>query len=341
MSTNVAVKAAMAQDSICQNRCTIGDSRLGDANCDGIINGLDFSFWRYEAIDGVKNVVNGQSIWSADFDCSGIVNIVDFSIWRKGSFDVIVPIPSGMPAYKISFDFDQEDVSLITSENLNKWRERLELAYSSYYELTGWAPYDGWPITIKSYSCIESSTWWSESVGACKYWAWAGQTIGWAKAYVKGELQKINNYDDWSFGILHEISHDFDKDGWNFDGEMMANFKMAYLLEKYNGKIEQNNIYYTGVDVMNYYKIANKGYNYAIANNVYTGDFITYVFLRIKDQIGGWETYKQIFRNVSTKSFNSNQERLAGFINEINSISGINVNNLLSDQEKSVIATFK
>jgi len=49
----------------------------GDANCDGVINILDFETWRREFL-GIDTTTK------ADFDSSGGVTILDFEIWRRG-----------------------------------------------------------------------------------------------------------------------------------------------------------------------------------------------------------------------------------------------------------------
>ena len=49
----------------------------GDANCDGLINILDFEIWRREFL-GI------DSTTKADFDSSGGITILDFEIWRRG-----------------------------------------------------------------------------------------------------------------------------------------------------------------------------------------------------------------------------------------------------------------
>lgn len=256
------------------------------------------------------------------------------------------PTPTPIPVSNngVNLILDSEDTSLITADNLNKWNDRLNTAYKNYAELTGYVPYNGGQISVKSYSCNVFSSLWDENTGACKYWAWAGQIIGWAKPYVKDELARVNDNDDWSFGILHEIGHIFDKYNWSFDSELMANFKMAYVVEINNANVSPgySRVYYTGSELINAWKPESEnGYDYAIKNNVYTGNFMNYILLKIKDQIGGWATYKKVFRNMSTKSFNSNKERLDGFMNEISLVSGISLNTLLSDQERAIIATFK
>ena len=49
----------------------------GDANCDGVINILDFEIWRREFL-------RIDTTTKADFDSSGGVSILDFEIWRRG-----------------------------------------------------------------------------------------------------------------------------------------------------------------------------------------------------------------------------------------------------------------
>jgi len=49
----------------------------GDANCDGVINILDFEIWRREFL-GIDTTTK------SDFDSSGGVTILDFEIWRRG-----------------------------------------------------------------------------------------------------------------------------------------------------------------------------------------------------------------------------------------------------------------
>lgn len=51
----------------------------GDADCNNIIDLIDFEIWRKE-FTGALNTKN------ADFDSSGLINIIDFEAWRKGFF---------------------------------------------------------------------------------------------------------------------------------------------------------------------------------------------------------------------------------------------------------------
>ncbi len=52
------------------NSCTASS---GDANGDGVVNGLDFAIWSNEFLSG--------QVQSADFNCDGVVNGLDFAIW--------------------------------------------------------------------------------------------------------------------------------------------------------------------------------------------------------------------------------------------------------------------
>jgi len=57
-------------------------STLGDANCDGIINSLDFDVWKTEFVN--------KSGLNSDFNSNGKVDTTDFEIWRKALFTPIV-----------------------------------------------------------------------------------------------------------------------------------------------------------------------------------------------------------------------------------------------------------
>jgi hypothetical protein len=257
-------------------------------------------------------------------------NLQDFGVWITNFKLHLKPRLFG----KINLILDSEDKSLITKDNLDEWNDRLNLAYESYADLTGSSPYNGGQISIQSIRCDKNSSWNYEN-WACDYWAWAGQLIGWSKFWVKGELQRVNDNDDWSFGILHEISHTFDNNNWNFDPELMANFKMAYFVEQNNAKVKPGEIYWIGSQIEDYYSIP---YNTNLNNKVYNNDFLTYILLkRIKPQVGGWDTFKVVFRNLSTKSGGSPGDRLNAFLNEIDYVSSKNTRTFFTSQEKEIL----
>ena len=63
----------------------------GDANCDGFINGADYSVWRREYLDISKAQPVVRNNWEADFTgstgkCDGVVDGYDYSLWRRGYY---------------------------------------------------------------------------------------------------------------------------------------------------------------------------------------------------------------------------------------------------------------
>ncbi|MDP4181369.1 MAG: hypothetical protein Q8942_09780, partial [Bacillota bacterium] len=136
----------------------------------------------------------------------------------KAYFDNIIIAPDNSVERKdgsyVFLNLEKTDITAITSNNYSQWVSRLDSAYLKYSELVGSLPFNGSKIGILSVH---------QDPGG---WAVAGNPILWSQGYVKGELQNINNYDTWSFGILHEIGHTFDvtyagtnknECGWNFD----------------------------------------------------------------------------------------------------------------------------
>jgi len=68
--TRVATKTPTPNIGLCINK------NQGDANCDGVVNIMDFGIWKSEFI-----VKQGKE---ADFNRDGEVSIVDFALWKKG-----------------------------------------------------------------------------------------------------------------------------------------------------------------------------------------------------------------------------------------------------------------
>jgi hypothetical protein len=63
---------------------------MGDANCDGQIDMIDFEIFRQEYIGETHTL-------QADFNNDGSVNLVDFEIWRMGMFGEVTPSVTGVP----------------------------------------------------------------------------------------------------------------------------------------------------------------------------------------------------------------------------------------------------
>lgn len=316
---------------------------VGDSSNDKAVNGnlVDFTFVAKQ--DGISTFAfecnPGETISDSNvvvnskdtIDCSKNINL---QIKVNGtSSDVGGRLVEGK---HVNLNLIKDYKSVISDDKLKLWVSRLDKEYEVLSELTGRVPFDGRKITIKEYKCDENGS--DPEKFSCMYWAGAGEVTIWASGGVEPELKKINDTDDWSFGVLHEISHSFDTDGWNFDGELMSNFKMAYFLEKSGGKVWQNNRFYTGKEIKDFYKISGTwGYDDVLKSGNYASDFMAYKLLEIKDKIGGWNTYKQVFKNLSNRPVGSDLERLKAFLNELNSVSGANVKNLFTDKEQEII----
>lgn len=178
----------------------------------------------------------------------------------------------------------------ITDAQMDEWLSELDRVYEAYNELVGEVPFGGRRIHIINTPGIEPG-----------YWALAGNPILWnSHVKVKDVIERTAEFDDWGFGILHEIGHVFSagnirgRGSWNWNDEIFANFRMSYAVEVCNGCVSQRNIVYRGADVRDYYKIF---YDETIGAGIpkNNGDALHYTFLRIKDKYG-WDVYKKAFR---------------------------------------------
>jgi len=191
----------------------------------------------------------------------------------------------------INLALEETDLNVIEWSKLQEWNNNLDMAYESYQELVGGVPYGGNNIEVASVRQYPGG------------WAVAGNPILWQQPYVSQTLQRIGDNNDWSFGILHEIGHDFDIDpNWNFHGEFMANFKMYYVAEDLNTIIYQDGAYYEGNDLKYYYQ---GFYNQADYNQPYepyenpVWGGVLYRFILISEELG-WDTFKDTYRSYST-----------------------------------------
>ena len=58
---------------------------VGDANCDGVVNVLNYNIWKGEFVNKVTK--------TADFNKDGVVSTLDFEIWRKNFITPVTTIP--------------------------------------------------------------------------------------------------------------------------------------------------------------------------------------------------------------------------------------------------------
>lgn len=226
----------------------------------------------------------------------------------------------------------------ITDEQMDAWVKNLDKVYEAYIDLVGEAPYNGEKIMILNTPGIEPG-----------YWALAGNPILWnSNVKVEDVINRTAEFDDWGFGILHEIGHDFSHanikgDGaWNWNDEIFANFRMSYALEVCDGTVSQRNVCYKGADIINYYKIFyDETIGAGLAKN--NGDALHYTFLRIKEKYG-WEVYKKAFRtlyattNADLPKFKGSYEKFLYFLSHVSEAAGEDVTkSCYTEQELKLI----
>ena len=139
---------------------------------------------------------------------------------------------------------EEEDIvsSGISTKELGQWQHNLDAAYDAYADLVGGVPFEGQRIGIVSVRQYPGG------------WAVAGNPIQWHRPYVRRTFEAIRQEGDWSFGILHELGHDFDlKYRWVWDAEFMANFKMEYVVEKLDAVVRAGESFRRGKELSGYF----------------------------------------------------------------------------------------
>gem|GEM_PF-2995896 len=248
---------------------------------------------------------------------NGVVYRKTLDVTTTLPLEVLLPIQSN----HFIFRLEAGDVALFNgSTSYSTWRSWCDENYEYLQDLTGLTPYGGSKIEIRS------------ERGDPSYWARSGNPIMWNRKWIPREAYSISKHGHISFGISHEIGHDFDIDAWNFDAEHFANFKMAYMLYKKPSRpvrLPNHDMNFYDSNIKNYYKsISDVSYDKAIASGHYYGDAMTYTFLNIKDTIG-WEPFRKTFRYFSSLDDkeipDSNLGKLNLFLSKLQDYSSTNV----------------
>lgn len=215
----------------------------------------------------------------------------------------------------VELALEPQDTAAFTGNRFQHWLDHLDDAYDAYVELVGSAPYQGERILILSVDSYPGG------------WAVAGNPILWYQPYIQDELRRCNDNDDWSFGILHELGHDFDIGGWNWDAEWWANMKMYYVVEQLQAKVLLDDRYYIGAELEQFYKTdSSESYDNTMAQGRYGGGGLHYCLIRIKHQIG-WEPFKQTFRYYVNSGVQpaSNRDNFNHFLDKLTEYSHYDV----------------
>ncbi len=179
---------------------------------------------------------------------------------------------------------ERTDRTLIDEGSLQCWAAHLDDAYDGYRDLVGATPLGDPPQQVLSVRQFPGGL------------AVAGNPIRWFHPFVAPELERIVANDDWSFAILHELSHQFDRGGrWVFQGELSANFKMVYVLDRVGGRVRARGVYYEGSAIRDFFALR---YDEAIAAGTFHWDAITYRLIRVVDAIG-WLPFRRTYRDFA------------------------------------------
>jgi hypothetical protein len=229
-----------------------------------------------------------------------------------------------------------EHAKVVSENTIKEWLSKLDNVYDEYIDLVGADP---WPnVKTNVYSPDPSIT----------AWGYAGNPIQVTLNGIAPMLRAYQDNKDWSFGMMHEIGHNFNSGGdkfnnsdaeWNWNDEMFANFRMYYAMEKLNARFSQSKIY-EGSGAEMYYKTdASESYDKMFPTGKYSHDALMYTLIRVKNQIG-WEPFKKLFRefyNNRNPSGYSNWQRFERFLNTLNKYSNINVWETYTQSELDII----
>ena len=141
------------------------------------------------------------------------------------------------------------------------------------------------------------------------------------------------------------MGHMFDcKRIWNFETEMMTDFKLAYVLEK-NGACAAPAEFgaataFYGKDIIRAYEILGGGFESSY--DIYS---CAERFLEIKEDIG-WEPFKKTFRYFQSNHNSfvglSKVQRFEKFVSRLSTYSGEDIRSYFTDAEwNTVINTLK
>lgn len=228
---------------------------------------------------------------------------------------------------KISLRFEPSILRIVNKEWLLDWANDLEKAVYSLSRLVGFMPYSR--FELRTYT-------------NCNNWGY----IFYGKPVVH-----VNNKDmekevlrmrkmkkrDISFGMLHELSHLFDKWCWDFDGEATANFKLAYVLHElgYTASLNVHNDDQT-FSYDNYVNLLYEEHGRLDnVKNLFCSS-LTAKLVEIAN-VTGWDNVSKVFKTMPPIDNEPKYIRFETFINKLSEYSNLNVRAMFSDEEWDTI----
>lgn len=239
--------------------------------------------------------------------------------------------------------YTKDFVNKIGKTKYKEYLNHLEEAYVKYSELTGSTPCGGDKIYITN----------TDEPIMKGYGGMANFNPILVELNQSATASDIKKYNTTGLGILHEMGHKFDEAheiedageeyGWLFDGELLPNIKMLYILDSTDdiGIYHNGYLCYSSED---YAKYCKEKYDESFENGTYGGDGMHYLFIKVVEKIG-WEPFKKTFREyVNTKDYNSqhnnNYEKFITFIDSLqknyNPV-GTEVYDIFSDRDMEII----
>lgn len=276
-------------------------------------------------------------MWSTDGEYYGYENAYYKGFQLPYSDDENLVRTDGTYVY---VNMESADKSLATTSNFSTWLNRLDQSYLALQELTGNTPYNGGKIGIESERDLDED--WLDEYN---YWevtyAWSGNPVTFYQPFLKSTMRRLSS-GDWSNVAIHELSHDFDKDTWEFDAEVLADFKTYYVVETLGAKVYPVDAekYYTGSAFANYFK--NDHYLDSYSNNFsygyYTSKGLVWLLINIKNTIG-WQPFIDTFHylNDLPETNRSHIDTFNLFMTKLKEYSDYDVLSKLTSNDKAVI----
>lgn len=222
----------------------------------------------------------------------------------------------------ITMRLEHRVLDVLSRARLQKWVNDLETAYADYAELTGWTPYRHVYLNMLA---TETN------------WGYAGKDgviqIDADDIYEDLSLNFARRKNDWNFGLLHELSHLFEADSrpWDFHAEVLADYKLAYVMTKNNCAAVPADWYsdkreYTGWDVIDVYR------GDGPLKDTLTVFSLSGKLSEVMKEIG-WDAAKQTFRSYPDTTNLTPEENFTLFISLLSQYSGKDVRAMFTDAE--------
>ena len=222
----------------------------------------------------------------------------------------------------VGTELEHRVLDVLSRARLQKWVNDLETAYADYAELTGWTPYRHVYLNMLA---PETN------------WGYAGKDgviqIDADDIYEDLSLNFARRKNDWNFGLLHELSHLFEADSrpWDFHAEVLADYKLAYVMTKNNCAAVPADWYsdkreYTGWDVIDVYR------GDGPLKDTLTVFSLSGKLSEVMKEIG-WDAAKQTFRSYPDTTNLTPEENFTLFISLLSQYSGKDVRAMFTDAE--------